>query len=372
MPFVGGGIAAAGLVGGILSSGAQKSAASNALAAQQAAIGQYIQQLNSVGMPPNQSAQIILDQYKSAGTLTPELEQYINSQASAMSSATGNAQAQQTQMQALQRMSQVGQAGMTPQEMAQQRQMQQQVQSNLQGNQQSIIQNMASRGQGGSGAEVAARLGAAQQAANTGSSAADQTAATASQQALQAIGQTGTMAGSIEGQTFAEQAARAQAQDQMNRFNTSNQLAVQQQNTSAQNQAQAANLANAQQIGNANTAGYNQEQYNAMARANQEWQQKLQLAQSYAAPFTALGGAGATAAQNIGNAQSAGYTAATGGITSGLTAYGSLLNNYGSGSGTSAGAGTGSINTGSVNNGGNGGFSAGSGIDPNAGLPTFQ
>lgn len=353
------------IAAGLLSSSAQKSAASNALAAQQAAIGQYIQQLNAVGMPPNQSAQIILDQYKSAGTLTPELEQYINAQASAMSSATGNAQAQQTQMQALQRMSQVGQAGMTPQEMAQQRQMQQQVQSNLQGNQQSIIQNMAARGQGGSGAEVAARLGAAQQAANTGSSAADQTAATASQQALQAIGQTGAMAGSIEGQTFAEQSARAQAQDQMNRFNTSNQLAVQQQNVSAQNQAQAANLANAQQIGNANVAGYNQEQYNAMARANQEWQEKLNLAQSYAAPFTALGSAGATAAQNYGNAQSAGYTAAAGGLGTGITAYGSLLHNYGSGSGT------GSINTGSVYSGGNGGFSAGSGINPNAGLPSF-
>ncbi len=365
MALVGAGIAASGLIGGLLSSGAQKSAASNALNAQQAAINQYITQLNSVGMPPNQAAQIILDQYKSAGTLTPELEQYINAGASQMSTATGNAQAQQTQMQALQRMSQVGQAGMTPQEMAQQRQMQQQVQSNLQGNQQSIIQNMAARGQGGSGAEVAARLGAAQQAANTGSSAADQTGATAYQQQLAAQAAAGQLGGSIESQTFAEQSARAQTEDQMKRFDTANQLAVQQQNTSAQNQAQAANLANAQQISNANVAGYNQEQYNAMDRANKEWQEKLNLAQSYAAPFTALGSAGATAAQNYGNAQSAGYTAATGGITSGLTAYGSLLHNYGSGSGT------GSINTGSVYSGGNGGFSAGSGINPNAGLPSF-
>jgi hypothetical protein len=260
--------------------------------AQKAAINQMIAKLDAVGMPPDQSAKLILDQYRQAGILTPDLMNQVQQQTSQFAQLKTNQPTLDVQMQALQRMSQLGQAGLTADERSQQRLLQQQNQQANNANQQSIIQNMAARGIQGGGAEIASRLGASQNAANQGSSAADQVSAMAQQRALQAIAQSGGMAGQINQQQFGQQATIAGAQDQMNRFNVQNQMAINQQNVNTQNQAQAANLANAQQISNANVGATNQEQYDQLARQRQLWQEKMQYAGAYAAPLQAYGQAG--------------------------------------------------------------------------------
>lgn len=257
--------------------------------AQKEAIGQMIAKLDAVGMPPDQSAKLILDQYKQAGILTPALMDQVNQQVSQFQSVKSDPTAMNMQYQALQRMSQLGQAGLTPDERAQQRLLQGQVQQQNNSNQQSIIQNMAQRGQQGSGAEMAARLGASQGAANQASSGADRVSSMAAQRALQAIGQTGGMANQLESQQFGEQATKAGAMDQMNRFNTQNQMAINQANVGAQNQSKVANLANAQQVSNANVNATNQEQYKALDRQRQNWLDKMAYAGAYQQPLSEYG-----------------------------------------------------------------------------------
>jgi hypothetical protein len=361
MPFLAAGMAASGIAGGILSGNATKDAAQSAQAQQQQALVALFSKLDSVGMPPDQSARIILQQYQQAGTLTPALMEQLKTAQSQFSGIKQNQQATQMQSQALTRMSQMGQAGLTPDEMAQNRQLQ--MQAAQQGNaaDQSIIQNMAQRGIQGGGAELAARLSAAQNMANTSSTAADQVSAQAQQRALQAIAQGSSMAGQLENQTFGEQAQQASAGDQMHRFNIQNQMAINQQNVSAQNQAQAANLANKQQISNQNVGNYNQESYNQLQRQNQQWQEKLALAQSYSQPLQAYGKAGAQGALRQGDAESSMLAGAFGG---GISALGKAFkgsNNSSFGNGN---------NVTNSSNGANG-ASVGAGIDPNAGLPNF-
>jgi hypothetical protein len=266
---------AAGATGGVLSADSVRNASTTAGDAQKAAISQMIAKLDAVGMPPDQSAKLILDQYRQAGILTPDLMNQVQQQTSQFAQLKTNQPTLDVQMQALQRMSQLGQAGLTPDERSQQRLLQQQNQQANNANQQSIIQNMQARGIQGGGAEIASRLGASQNAANQGSSAADQVSSMAQQRALQAIAQSGGMAGRINQQQFGQQATIAGAQDQMNRFNVQNQMAINQQNVNAANQAQAANLANSQQISNANVGATNQEQYDQLARQRQLWQEKM-------------------------------------------------------------------------------------------------
>ena len=79
-----------------------------------------------------------------------------------------------------------------------------------------------------------------------------QTAADAEQRALQAIAQSGQMAGQMRSQQVGEDAARAQAMDRINQFNTQHRQQLQASNYAALNAAEAANLQAAQQLENQN------------------------------------------------------------------------------------------------------------------------
>lgn len=303
MPWaLAGGMAASGIASGLLGAGAQKAAAREAADAMKAMYGQYIAKLDAVGMPPDQSAAIILNQYKEAGQLTPELEQLIQASASEYNQIKTDQKLRDIQNQALERMSVMGRAGLTPDERAAMRQAQAQVAQQGQATQQAIIQNLAARGQAGGGAEIAARLGASQAASQQMSEAADRASAMGAQRALQALASTGGMAGQMEQQRFGQEAQRAQAADVMNRFNVEAQIGRQQRNIAASNVAQAANLQNLQRIRDANVAQANQELYNQQARQRQYWADKLQYAQSYGMPLGGMAQASAQQAQQVGQA----------------------------------------------------------------------
>lgn len=321
MPFAAIG-AGAGALGGFLGSEAQQDATTAAGDAKKAAMNAMIAKLDSVGMPPDQSAAIILNQYKQAGLYTPELEQQVKDSVSQYSQIKTDTAARNMQVQALNQMSQYGKAGLTPDEMAQSRAQQLQVQQANNSNQQAIIQNMAQRGQQGSGAEIASRLGASQNAANTGSAAADQISSIAAQRALQAIGQSGQMAGQLNAADFNQAATKAGASDEMNRFNTQNQMALNQRNTASANQGQAANLANLQNINNTNVQQNNQEKYNQLQRQRQNWQDKLAYAQSYSQPLTGYGNAAAEQAIGMGNAKANMWSSLGAGASAGLSGMG--------------------------------------------------
>lgn len=134
------------------------------------------------------------------------------------------------------------------------------------GRRDAIKQNMAQRGMGGSGMDLLAQLDSSQAATDRASQSGLDVAGMAQQRALDAMLKGGGLAGDIRGQDFGEKAQVAQANDIINKFNTSNTNQGNQFNTGAQNQAAQYNagnkLANAQY--NRNTAlGANQ--WNAAA-----------------------------------------------------------------------------------------------------------
>ena len=196
--------------------------------------------------------------------------------------------------------------------------------------QQAIQQQFAAQGQGGSGAQLIGELQNAQSGANQESTAGNQVGAMAAQNALQAIGQAGTLGGQIQNQQFGEQAQKAQAEDVINQFNTANQLGVQAANTNAQNQAQGANLQNSQNLQNANTQQANQELLRQNQAQNQQYLETLsraqgidQAANGYAGAMNAAGSAAGQAAaapyQAIGAATTSGENALIGGASKALT-----------------------------------------------------
>lgn len=269
MPWVlGVGAVAAPIIGGII--GAQQS--SDARAAAQAAAQNAVNQITQLGAGPDLAAQIYIQEFQKAGVLTPQMEQQINQNSSQLANVQGNQQAQQAQLQALQAIGQRAQVGLSPTDIANLAQIQQQTAAQAEGQRQAILQQFAARGQGGSGAELLADLSASQAGTQNASNQGLQVASQASQNALAALGQQGQLGSQIENQQFGEASTRANAADQMNRFNIQNQLGIQQANVQAQNAAQAGNLANAQALSNANVSQANAERQRQVQAQQQMYQ----------------------------------------------------------------------------------------------------
>jgi len=250
-----------GLAGGLLGAGAASGDANQA----RAAADKAYQELINIGTPPETAQALVLEKFKSAGIMTPELESYIQAGPSAVAGITEDPSLKQKQMSALELISQRATGGLNPEDRAKYNELREQVAKEQNAKQQQIIQNYQARGMGGSGAEIMATLQGAQGGANQASRAGDDLAASASQNALQAALQSGQLGSQIRQQDFNVNQAKASAADEMNRFNTQNKTAQQARNVSNKNQAQLVNLSNDQSIQNANTSMANQE----TARQNQ-------------------------------------------------------------------------------------------------------
>jgi hypothetical protein len=227
---------------------------------------QILQQLKDA---PDISKPLILEKYKQAGVLTPEMEQTIT--AAEPKAISTDASYKKAQQQALQQMTERATGGLTAADRAAQQEARLGAQGDVQSRMASIAQQAAQRGQAGGTSELAQQLMAAQSGANRESSDANQLAQQAQQAREQAVSQLGQYGSSLQNQDFGQQFQQQQAQQQMERFNVGNQQAQQQRNVGASNQAQAANLANLQQIQNANTAGANQEQRDQLNRQMQQY-----------------------------------------------------------------------------------------------------
>ncbi len=200
--------------------------------------------------------------------LNPQYQGDFNAQQEALSqmgpSAMENIQAdprlQQAQMNALENLSQMGETGLMPGERAALNQARRSAAGEAQAKSAQIQSDMARRGMGGSGNELAARLQASQSSADRQSQENDRTMQMAQERALGAIGQSANLAGQMRGQDFSQQADVAKAKDYINQFNTQNQQSVQQRNIAAANQAGLRNLSEKQRIGEAGNTIQNQAQ----------------------------------------------------------------------------------------------------------------
>lgn len=248
-----GGIAqlAGGLLGGIFGSADKKKA--------QDLMQEAYKQMADMGMPPDLSQAILLQKFQEAGILTPEMEQEIKLTPSKVAGISEDPSLRLAQSNALQKLQDVSKGGLRPEDRAAYNQLRSENERALQGKIGQIQQGFQSRGQGGQGAELAAQLMASQEGANRASAQGDQISADASRRALEAIGSSGQMAGQIRSQDFEVNRTKAGAEDDFQRFNANNSMAIQSRNIAAKNTAQMNNLQNKQQVMNANTAQGNQE-----------------------------------------------------------------------------------------------------------------
>lgn len=278
MPFGGLLSAGASVLGGLFGQGAaagDRQASRDAYQRAQAA-------LDAIAAAPDESKPLLLQKYRSEGTLTPQLEQAIQQGPSAAAAVTTDPALMKAQMGALQSLQQQATGGMTPQARAALNQTRREAETEATGRQQALMQQMQTRGLGGSGAELAAALQGGQSSASRAAEESDRLMAQNASQAQAAALSSGQLGGQMQQAQFGQNMAKAQAQDELNRFNVQQQAGAQQRNVGSSNQAQAANLANTQNIGNANVGQANQEQLRQSQARQQKYAQDLALAQAKA------------------------------------------------------------------------------------------
>jgi len=215
--------------------------------------------IQRLGAPPNLAREILLDKFEQVGVLEPKLEEAINLEASKVAQIKESPTTKQAQLSALNLLKQRATGGFSPEFRADLIQAALQQARDTEAKQQQIVQNYQQRGLGGGGAELISR----QQAASAGSALAaeqaNQIQAQAARSSLEAIGQSGRLAGDIRQQDFNVANVMAQAQDQNAAERFKEATRRQTQNVGALNLAQQQNLAARQRIRDQNVAMTNQE-----------------------------------------------------------------------------------------------------------------
>jgi len=288
------GSVAAPVVGGLLGQSQAQGSLDAANAARNAALQQYA----NIQAPTIAEQQLQLGTLSSAGNLTPAQIQAAQQQSSALNNISTDPRIANAQMQALQQMGQLGTTGMTAADQAGYT-----LAANASGQanaaqQAQLMQQMQARGEGGSGAELMARLQASQGNANSLSNAQLQQAQMQQAARMQALSQYGSLGSNLQQAAFNQQAAQGSAQNAINQFNTSTMNQAQMANVAAQNQAQQYNLTNQQNIANTNVGIQNQQQQYNKGLYQQQFQNQMSKAAGEAGQYNGIAGANQQQAAN--------------------------------------------------------------------------
>lgn len=297
MPFT------AALIGGVATLGGALVGAGEAgkdRDAANAARAQALAEYANISIPEAEQMMLNLQQYQSVGQLDPALEQIMQLGPSAAEQISLDPAVRQKQMQALEAMSGFATGQPSAADVAGFELARRGAASESQAKSNQILQEMAQRGQAGSGAELLAKLKSSQSSADMLQEAQMQQAQAMQNAKLQALTQQAGMASNLRQEDYSEQAKLAAARDAIAQFNAQNAQQVGARNVAAQNQAQAANLAQRQQIASSNVGLLNQQQQYNKQLAQQKFQNQLSLGQAKAGQL----GQQASAAQ-----QQAGQTA---------------------------------------------------------------
>lgn len=216
--------------------------------------------LAKVKLPELEKQRIALEELALTGEYDPILEQLIELGPSAMEEIEIDPRLRAAQMRALEQLGEVSESGLTEADMAAIEEARRGAEASSQARQEQILQDMQQRGQGGSGAELAARLAAGQAATDRQGQASLQIAQEANKRALEALLQRGELGSRIRAQEFGEASDVARARDLINRFNVQSAQGLQQRNVGTQNLAQQLNLSERQRIADQNIALRNQQQ----------------------------------------------------------------------------------------------------------------
>ena len=288
----------ASLAGGVGNYLANSSASERAQLLQNKALQEWIK----LQIPDPAAQQLALKQFVSAGKLDPKLEQSIHADPSAFKNIVTDISNKNAQNRALSELSDLGnQGGLRLQDKAALQDSMDDSISRERGDRLAIGQEMARRGLGGSGFELAGKLQAAQSGADRNARAGLHVAAKAQDRALQAIMGAGDMATKLRGQDFSEQAQRASAEDKINLFNTQNLQDVQQRNLAMQNRASEMNLAQAQKTSDQNTQLGNYEQEHNKKLKQEQYDNEVKKAAGISGQYNNQANGAFQQGQNLGN-----------------------------------------------------------------------
>lgn len=228
-------------------------------------------------VPDVKEMELVLDEYVQQGILTPEQATYYAQDPSEFQKLMSDPKLKDAQMAALSSLQEYGnQGGLNAQAKGRLHDIAKEESVRERGSREAIMQGAQQRGVAGSGLEFLNLIKNQQDSASRAADRGTQVAADAEARALDALMNSGRMAGDIRGQDFNEQARKAQALDEINRFNTQNRMSVDQYNVGTRNKGQQYNLEQRQNISDANTNIRNKQQQHNKGLIQQNWQNKME------------------------------------------------------------------------------------------------
>lgn len=285
------GAIAGGVVSGLMGSAMSGSAGKNA--SKKAA-----RQFDNLATPNVEEMRLQLESLVQQGVYTPEQAQAILAQSSEFENIQTDPALLDAQMQALMQLQEYGDTGMTAVDQAQLSRIRQDQIANERGARDAIIQGAQARGLGGSGLELAAQLQNQQSSAGNRNLQDLEIAAMAQQNRMNAMQSAGQLGGNMQQQQFGQQAQVAGAQDAINMFNTQARQAANYYNIDGRNQAQQMNLEERQRIADSNTAQRNMQQQYNRELLQQDYDNRLGLAQSRSNAYNQQASSAMAQAQN--------------------------------------------------------------------------
>lgn len=316
------------IVGGIVGAGAgflqskQSDKVNQAIKDQARKQEELLAKLMAIGIPTEEALKQVFERYPMPEEFTPAELNLPTMQGTELAKSKFPEEMKQIEMESLKQLQDISSSGgmdaqakYAYEEAAQQAAQQEQAQRGA------IEMGMARRGMADSGMAAVSQQMAMQNAQNQAGRVASQQAAEAQRRALEALTQGTNLAGKIGGRELDQANLVAQAQDQINRFNTGQMTQQQTQNWQAKNQAALQNLQGRNQTNISNVGLSNQEM-----QANSTIPERIRNMQ-----ISQLTGQ-QTGIQNIGNlnTDAARNTAATtaAGIQAGIGGATALGNSY--------------------------------------------
>lgn len=210
--------------------------------------------------PSVEDQELMLEEFRLAGILTPELEQAVRQGETDFSGIVEDPRLKEAQMNALMQLQDISADGFTLADKAALDKVQMTQARDAKARNDAVMQKMAERGMTGSGMELANLLSNEQSSANIAAQQGTDVAALAQQRALEAILSGADLSGNMRTQDYNIQADKARAQDSINQFNASLLADSRSRNTDRMNNTAATNLQNRQNLMNNNTEIRNYEQ----------------------------------------------------------------------------------------------------------------
>ena len=306
MPWIPLAVAGAQLAGGMMGNAAAADEREASLKQMQEAV----RYLESVGVPSVEAQKLVLEEYRSAGNLTPDMEQAFTQSSNAYDDIQLSPEYKEAGLEALGSLRDIGESGgMNLMDKANMEKVLSDVGQADRGRREAAKASMGARGQLGSGLELLADLQSAQDANQTAHQSGLQIAGMAEQRALDAIRSAGDLGNEMGNTEFNQKGRAADARNAIEQFNTQARQAVETRNVGARNDAQRYNLDKDQSISNANTELRNKEQQYNKELLQKEFDNKMSKAsaqanarQGLAASYNAAGDREANAYAGVGSA----------------------------------------------------------------------